>query len=460
MPSRISRRQFLKFATTSAAGVALAACTGAQTPQAATSTAQTSSGASPTPTSAPAATGAKTVRILLDSWAMGEMPFDQYARQFNEAHPNVNIQLQSTFEGWDTKVMAQISAGNVEWNAGGIASSASSSLPRWILSGMIAPMDEYIQGSGEKGASDVMKDMIPTILSASQHDGKFWGFPYSFENISFNWRTDHFAAVGAKAAPATWDEWLTIARELKKWGAKDNILPTSFIPDLDASVGALIYSALSNPFDDNMLLRWESDEGIAALKFYRTMVDEGLTPPHGFDGWLDLYYAGKLSSVMAQSSRGVWGQLAFGTDKVITSKIPTYKKGSGAGTAFWGNCIGLLTKAPNPQEAVDYLIYTMGPQNTDWQKLCMKTGKTPVFKSAYAFIDSDPQFRNYAWMKDMLDQVQHSVARPFNNYFSIQDTYYQKYIVSFVEPNSTMKPEEVAANIVKDAKAEIAKQKA
>ena len=49
---------------------------------------------------------------------------------------------------------------------------------------------------------------------------------------------------------------------------------------------------------------------------------------------------------MAQSSRGVWGQLAFGTEKVVTSQIPTYQKGSGAGTAFWGNCIGILAKAP------------------------------------------------------------------------------------------------------------------
>ena len=452
MSTRFSRRQFLKVAATGAAGVAVAACTSAPTPQAPAAT--------EAPTTQAAAPGPKTVRILLDSWAMGEMPFDQYARQYNEAHPNTNIQLQSTFEGWDTKVMAQINAGNVEWNAGGIASSASSSLPRWILSGMIQPMDDFIQGSTEKGAADVTKDMIPTIRKASEHDGKFWGFPYSFENISLNWRTDHFAAVGATTAPTTWDEWLSVSRALKKWGEKDKIIPTSFIPDLDASVGALIYSALSNPFGDDMLLKWESAEAINALKLYRTMVQEELTPPHGFDGWLDLYYAGKLSSVMAQSSRGVWGQLAFGTEKVVTSQIPTYQKGSGAGTAFWGNCIGLLSKAPNPQETMDYLIYTMGPQNADWQKLCIKTGKTPVFQSAYTIIDSDPQFRTFAWMKDMRAQVDRSMARPFNNYFSIQSTYYAKYIVPFVEPGATTTPEEVAANIVKDSKAEIAKQKA
>jgi len=451
MSANITRRQFLKLTAVGAAGLAAAAC--APRPSA------TGTGAAQAPTAQPGAAGAKTVRILLDSWAMGEMPFDTFAREYNESHPGVNIQLQSTFEGWDTKVMAQINSGNLEWNAGGIASSASSSLPRWILSSMIQPMDDYIKGSTEKGATDVLGDMIPTIRKASEHEGKFWGFPYSYENISFNWRVDHFAAVGAKAAPATWDEWLTIARELKKWGEAEKIIPTSFIPDLDASIGSMIYSALSNPFNDDMLLKWDSKEATDALTLYRTMVWEGLTPQHGFDGWLDLYYAGKLSSVQAQSSRGVWGQLAFGTDKVATSPVPTYQKGSGAGTAFWGNCIGLLTKAPNPQEAMDYLIYTMGPQNDRWQKTCMQTGKTPVFQSAYKLIETDPMFRTYAWMIDMRNQVDRSMARPFNNYFSIQDTYYRKYLVQFVEPGSTMTAQECANSIVKDATTEIAKQK-
>ena len=102
----------------------------------------------------------------------------------------------------------------------------------------------------------------------------------------------------------------------------------------------------------------------------------------------------------------------------------------------------------------------MGPQNTDFQKTVIKTGKTPVYESVYKdIINGDPQFRVYAWMNDMRDQVDHSVARPFNNYFSIQDTYYRKYIVQLVEPGSTMTAEECAKHILEDSQAEIAKQK-
>jgi ABC-type glycerol-3-phosphate transport system substrate-binding protein len=400
------------------------------------------------------------VRILMASWAMNEIPFDTAARSFNEANPGTQIIMESMGEGWDTKVMAQIAAGKLEWNAAGIASSASSSLPRWVLSGMVQPMDDYVAVSKQEGANILFSDMLPTLRKASQHDGKFWGLPYSYENISFNWRTDFFKAVGATEAPATWADWLPLMQELAKWGKEQKIIATSFIPDLDASVGAMIYSSLDNPFGDDELLRWETPEALAALKLYKQAVDEGLTPPHGFDNWLDAYYAGKLASVQAQSSRGVWGQLAFGTDKVVTSQIPVLTKGKGAGTAFWGNCTALLSKAPYPQETMDYLIYVIGPQNTALQQAIIKTGKTPVYQSAYdKIINGDPAYGTFKWMNDMRDQVDRSVSRPFNNYFSINDGVYAKYIVQFTEPGSTMSAEEVAANIVKDTKAEIAKQK-
>ena len=444
-PRKHTRRNFLKMtAATSAAGL-LAACV------------------APVPAQPGAIPGVQSnvVRILLPAWATAEMPFDTAAREFSEQHVGTTIQIQTAGEGWDTKVMSQIASDTLEWSGAGIASSASSSLPRWILTEMIQPMDDLIDASQVEGAATMLDDMMPVLRAASTHEGNFYGIPYSFENISFNWRTDYFAEVGATEAPTNWDEWLEIARAIKEWGAEEQIYPTSFIPDLDASVGTLIYGSTTEPFGEDMLLKWESDEAIAALAFYRQLVlEEELTPPHGFDGWLDAYYAGKLASVQAQSSRGVWGQLSFGTEAVRTSQVPTRVE-ENAGTPFWGNCVGVLNNAPHPQEALDYFVYTMGPQNTTFQKTAILTGKTPVYQSIYdSLINSDPQFRTYAWMNDMREQVERSVARPFNNYFSIQDTHYRNFIVQLVEPGSTMTPEECASAIAEAARAEIAEQQA
>jgi ABC-type glycerol-3-phosphate transport system substrate-binding protein len=400
----------------------------------------------------------KTVRILMPSWATGEVPFDKAAREFSAEHPGVNVTVQTTFEGWETKVLAQINDGTLEWSGAGIASSASSSLPRWILSGLVQPMDEFIAVSAQEGAQELLTDMLPVLVKASTYEGKFYGMPYSFENISFNWRTDYFEAVGVTEAPETWDDWMDVALKLKEWGADQEIYATSFIPDLDASIGALIYSALDDPFTEEMLLKWESPEALEALEFYKALVQGGMTPPHGYDGYYDAYMGGKIASLQAQSSRGVWGQMAFGTDKVVTSPVPTYQKGKGAGTAFWGNCVSVLANCPHPQEAFDYFVYTMGPQNEQFQRNVIQSGKTPVYESSYALITADPRLGTYQWMLDMRKQVENSVPRPFNNYFSIQDTYYRKYIVTFVEEGSMMTAKECAQLILQDARDEIAKQ--
>lgn len=221
----------------------------------------------------------------------------------------------------------------------------------------------------------------------------------------------------------------------------------------------MIYSALDEPFDEDDLLRWETPEAKDALEFYRKMCWEELVPPHGFDGWLDAYYAGKVASVQAQSSRGVWGQRAFGTETVRTSPIATYKPGSGAGTPYWGNCTCILNKAPYPQETMDFLVYMMGPQNVDFHKLVIQTGKTPVYNSIYdTVIKTDPQFRTYDWMLSMREQVEKSRMRPFNNYFSIQESHFIKNIVAYSEPGSTMTTDEFVEAVLTATRDEIAKQ--
>ena len=41
-------------------------------------------------------------------------------------------------------------------------------------------MDDYVAVSKQEGANVLFSDMLPTLLKASQHDGKFWGLPYSY----------------------------------------------------------------------------------------------------------------------------------------------------------------------------------------------------------------------------------------------------------------------------------------
>jgi hypothetical protein len=92
----------------------------------------------------------------------------------------------------------------------------------------------------------------------------------------------------------------------------------------------------------------------------------------------------------------------------------------------------------------------MGPQNEGFQKTVIKSGKTPIYNSAYEkIIQTDPQFRTYQWMIGMREDVAKSVVTPRNTYYLIQHTMYVKYLAPFTEVGSTMTPEECAQSILK-----------
>jgi ABC-type glycerol-3-phosphate transport system substrate-binding protein len=237
----------------------------------------------------PAGPTDKTVRILLSSWAVGEIPFDAAAREFSDAHPGVKVQVQTDFEGWDTKVIAQINDGTLEWSAAGILTPFLD-MKRWTATQMIQPMDDYIAASKQEGAAKILSDMLPAVKADSSFEGKVYDIPYSFENITYNWRVDYASAVGATAAPATWDEWLQVAQEIKKWGADQKIYPTAFAMALWTDVGALLCSASKTPYTADGMIDWMGADMLEALAFYKKLiVTEELTPPHGGDGWLDAY---------------------------------------------------------------------------------------------------------------------------------------------------------------------------
>jgi ABC-type glycerol-3-phosphate transport system substrate-binding protein len=456
---KMSRRRFLQGALLSAAGAAAAACQPKTVVVKETveveKVVEKEKEVTRVVEAAPAS-GPKMIRIMLSSWAVAEVPFDQMAREFSDKYEDIEVKIDTSVD--DTKILAQIASDKVEWCGIGIISPFLDIVSR-VESGLLQPMEEFFNSSGEEGASQIMTDMIPSVKEDSSYKGHFYSIPYSFENITFNWRKDYFAEVGWDKRPETWNEWYEVSKELKKWGEDEEIIPTGWIGALWTDCGALICSAMEKPYTDEGLVDWTSDEAIEALEFYRKLVYEELTPPHGFDGWWESYQLGKLASVQAQSSRGVWGQMLHGQDKVVTSPIPTKEKGGGAGTVYWGNGLGVINKAPYPQETVDFYVYAFGPANQGFQTAVIKSGKTPIYNSTYTgLLETDPMLGTYKWMVDMRDDVARSLPVPRNTFYLIQHQMYMNWIVQYIEdPNMTAA--ECAEGILADSQAEIEKQK-
>ena len=118
---------------------------------------------------------------------------------------------------------------------------------------------------------------------------------------------------------------------------------------------------------------------------------------------------------------------------------------------------GFITGRPDWLDLA--MLYALGPANANMQKAVIRSGKTPIYNSAYdEIIENDPMFGTYKWMQGMRDDVANSTPVPRNTFYLIQHQMYQKYIVEFIEDPS-MTPETCAQLILEDSQAEIDKQR-
>jgi ABC-type glycerol-3-phosphate transport system substrate-binding protein len=395
----------------------------------------------------------KKVRFIIDAWALGEVPFREMAKKYTALHPGLEIVIEPTPGSWGTKVAAQQKAGKLEWCAAGIIQPflwLSSS----VKSDSIVALDPWLAASQEPGAAQVLGDLLPAIRADSSMDGKLYLFPYSVENITLQYRKDYFDAAGIKAPPRSWDELyqacVAVKKSLAAAGRKD-VWPLALDLDLFRGLGALYFSATDAPYDAEGFLDWKSDAMKRSLQFMRRLVAEGILPPLAGEGaeLVDMWRRGRIAAYYAPCSRGTWAQKVVGFDKIATVSVPTVDGKPHSGTTFWGNCLQLFRGAPFPQEAVDFMVFAMGPQNRDWQKTVIKTGKPTAFASAFTeVLNKDPELAPWAWMNEMRKDLEASYPAPKTYYYAMQADAWNKYRVEYFRPKSTMSEDQLADRII------------
>lgn len=430
----------------------------------ATATVTVSAPASSAPAASSSAPAPATavVRFLADSWATNEVPIDRQAALFNDKYrPRTEVRIEIKGDGWDTKLLSQIRAGNLEWS-GAMVMTSPTGLAQSVLSGQIQPMEPFLAKSGEAGADKVLNDMIPTVKKTSTYNGHLYGVPYSYENISYVWRSDYFNQVGITSAPATWDDLFLAATKIKQDPKLADVTPFAFVQDLDGSLATLMNGATDNPYTQDGIYDLTSPVAIEAMQFMRKLVDNDLVSPHTWDDSWPAYQKGKLASWQVQSSRGVWGEKIFGLATVNTSPTPVKTKGGPTnGSYFWNNNMTILNKAPFPQETASFIVFAFGPQNKTMQDATITSGKTPVYESIYtSMLEGDKTYADYAWMIDMRKQVEANRPIPATLRWSLQKASFVKNAVKYLEKGSTMTAQQLGDTVMKETRAQGAKLEA
>jgi ABC-type glycerol-3-phosphate transport system substrate-binding protein len=465
---RMSRRALVGLGALGWAGGMLAACAPAPAPTAtpapkpAEKAAEKPAAAEPTKPAAPAAKAPAAgkagveVNLMAAKWVIDEWRLPDWIDAYNKMGPN-KVNLEQVPDGWEAKVQAAIRSGDVAWDGVGIMTPFINKV-QYVEGGMIQGADQYIGGSNVDGAKELLGDMVPTIKQDITYKGKVYGVPYSVEAIGLMFYRDPLAAVGYKEAPATWDDTLDASKKVGDRFKTEQITPIAWVGAIHTGIQGLTHAATKNPYDADGLLDVTGEAAQKALRWMQLLFKEGVTPPHGSDGYLELWQRAKLSMLLAQNSRGVWAQRVHGPEKADTAKLPLPAKGAAsAGSPFWSNTFVVFEKAKQPQAYVDFLIWLLGPKNADVHKAIIESGKAPTLNSIYkSQVETNPVFK---WMALHRDMIADSVPYPENAFWAIQNSKINPWITKLMEKDTTLTPEEAMANALKETKEEIAKQK-
>jgi len=347
----VTRRAALRYAATALGGLALAPAL------AACSSNATASGSSTVDANTKADLVMTTWNIPADIVA-----YKKFAAEYKKLHPGVNIKVQVTPNGdFNQYLSTQLAGGN----APDIIRNTWQQIGRWAKNGGFVPLDDYLQKGYGKGFGE-------TFWNAAQLDGKVHGIPQHTDTFGTYYRTGVMDTIGVKLPDSldsawSWDEFLSLAREVKKVTGKAAVaygfegVNTAYrwLPFLYMHGGKLMK-------DDGKTPAINSSEGVEAIAWFQQLYKEGLIPKS------NTIKGSTTAAVENTFTSGQVGLMIFGDWIMgeVSKGLPQDKwnitympKDVSAASDLGGNLLSVSKTCKNPAVAADFIQFVCNKAN-------------------------------------------------------------------------------------------------
>jgi len=274
MKNQISRREFLRLAGISSAGVLLAAC-GKTTP---TEPAATVPPAAPEP-------------IKLSYWGHGysgrEAVVDAAVADFVEEFPGSEINLDSIpFGDFETKLATAFAAGTEP----DILSVGDWIIPTYVDKNVLTPLDPSAWGLVTE--QEVIDLFEQGTMDGLRYQGKLWGYPMEVSVHAPAFKTDHFEElnIDLDTPPDTYEEWVELGLQGLKFDADGHMTRQWFEwylgnPAYLFQIFGPVLLGLGGDFVNAEATQGtlNTDEGIQALQFFSDTIHKWELTDPGFE---------------------------------------------------------------------------------------------------------------------------------------------------------------------------------
>jgi ABC-type glycerol-3-phosphate transport system substrate-binding protein len=277
----LSRREFLRLSTLTAAGVALAGCGPTSTPE--------------EPAEAPVESPPEPEKIVLTYPNHWHVPSDAHYEAldkimiaFQEENPGIELNSIDSPDKQNEKILADCAAGDCP----DIIHEAGLSL--WD-SGYLVDLTSHIDDAWKAR-------LLPSMLDMTSWEGHVFGLALEYSPIATIWNGQVLDKVGQETPPATWDELLALGEALKGEGLHLGTFAFGF----DYHAPSAITFSQPGASEAMGSEQWDNEYVLFALEHMKEIVDSGYNPPNDLE--LDWRSSIPLwqTSQMAMYMNGAW----------------------------------------------------------------------------------------------------------------------------------------------------------
>lgn len=415
---RLSRRTFLRVASSTAVGAILAACGGSTAPTVNQSATGSNSNASAnsqtgsdTGSTAPGqiAGGAGTITLALPTYTddTKKLLADEIIPAFQEANAGTKVTINYT--SWEryNEEMTTAFAGGITPDVfmGGAVWTPQMVQRNWAL-----PIDQYVSAASKEWNWD---DFFPALREDVTVDGKIYGVPAYIDIRPFWYRKDYLSEAGISSPPTTVDELREVARTLTQRSG-DAISregfhfssPGGWQNDLQAYM--IFMHKWGGQFlsDDLSRCALTDDPAIKALEYiHQLIVEDKVQPYPGFESQGDLapIAMGKAATTVAGANLEVNAKkLAPDQADQLVATLPL--KAEKQATHVWANKFFISRMSKNQDMAWAFLQHLTSSETL--AKYNESAGLVPPRKSLGEAGFMTPN------MKVALDSTEYAVPYP------------------------------------------------
>ncbi len=306
---------------------------------------------------------AAPVTINFTYWASAsaeDAAFDSLVAKFQKKYPNIIVNKQGgPFKDYYTKLETRI-AGN---DAPDVTRIQYQQIGRYASNGVLLNITNKL-------GKDYSKDFNPALWNAVSYKNAAYAIPHHTDTLAVFYNKTYFDQLGIKAPDKlenawTWDEFLAIARRLKKenkaqYGFAVNWIYGNayrWLPFLYQKGGAVLSPNLKKCVIN-------SPEALDALKMTASFFKEGLVPAgtsvKGTEN-LNMLFATGVTGMLIS---GNWVIPYFEQNMTNYSYGVTYMpRGKAMASDLGGNALAVLKKSKHPQEALTFIKFMTEEEN-------------------------------------------------------------------------------------------------